>query len=159
MILLANGLVKVSRDASDYPIHKAIFDGTLEEVVELSFTDKATLTSLKLFGIEVDPMGNTPLKLAVRIGDYDAVRILLKSGCAEPNLKPTLFWPLPNNATNHNLSTSSTTPSSQTFNYSAYELACLIGDEETLKHFIEDEHRVKRHSWKQNLPQLVETLA
>ena len=112
-MLLANGLVKVSRDPSDYPIHKAIFDGTLDEVVELSFTDKATLTSLKLFGIEVDPMGNTPLKLAVRIGDYDSVRTLLKSGCAEPLLKPSIFWPPPPAAsTNHNSSTSSANSSS-----------------------------------------------
>ena len=70
---------------SDYPVHKAIFDGTLHQIVDLSFADKATLTSLKLFAIEVDPMGNTPLKLAGRIGDYDAVRLLLKSGCAEPH--------------------------------------------------------------------------
>ena len=91
MILLANGFLKVSRDPSDYPIHRAVFDGNLEEIVELSFTDKATLTSLKLFGLEVDPYGNTPLKLAVRIGDYDAVRVLLKSGCAEPDLKPQLL--------------------------------------------------------------------
>ena len=48
---------------------------------------------------------------------------------------------------------------SATFGYSAYELACLIGDEETLKHFVEDEHRQKRHMWKQNLPYLVETLS
>ena len=48
---------------------------------------------------------------------------------------------------------------SATFGYSAYELACLIGDEETLKYFVEDEHRRKRHAWKQNLPHLVETLS
>ena len=48
MILLSRGMLKVSRDPSDYPIHKAIFDGTLDQIVELSFTDKATLTSLKL---------------------------------------------------------------------------------------------------------------
>ena len=77
MILLANGLLKISRDASDYPIHRAVFDGSLEDIVDLSFSDKATHTSLKLFGLEVDPNGNTPLKLAVRIGDYDAVRALL----------------------------------------------------------------------------------
>ena len=40
----------MSRDLSDYPIHKAIFDGSLESIVELSYADKATLTSLKLFG-------------------------------------------------------------------------------------------------------------
>ena len=91
MILLANGLLKISRDPTDYPIHKAVFDGTLDSIVELSFSDKATLTSLKLFGSEVDPNGNTPLKLAVRIGDYDSVRVLLKSGCAEPDLKPSLL--------------------------------------------------------------------
>ena len=88
MVLLSCGHVKVSRDPSNYPIHKAVFDGTLDQIVELSFTDKATLTSLKLFGQEIDPFGNTPLKLAIRIGDYDAVRVLLKSGCAEPFLKP-----------------------------------------------------------------------
>lgn len=82
MILLASGLLKISRDPSDYPIHKAVFDGTLESIVDLSFKDKATLTSLMLFGQEVDPNGNTPLKLAVRIGDYDSVRVLLKSGCS-----------------------------------------------------------------------------
>ena len=91
MILLSRGMLKVSRDPSDYPIHKAIFDGTLDQIVELSFTDKATLTSLKLFGLEIDPQGNTPLKLAVRIGDYDSVRVLLKSGCAAPLLKPHEF--------------------------------------------------------------------
>ena len=61
--------------------------------MDLSYADKATLTSLKLFGIEVDPLGNTPLKLAVRIGDYDAVRLLLKSCCAEPLFKPCLLLP------------------------------------------------------------------
>ena len=30
MLLLQNGFVKVSRDPSDYPIHKAVFDGSLE---------------------------------------------------------------------------------------------------------------------------------
>ena len=78
----------MSRDPSDYPMHKAIFDGSLESIVELSYQDKATLTSLKLFSQEIDPFGNTPLKLAVRIGDYDAVRLLLKSGCTDANLKP-----------------------------------------------------------------------
>ena len=91
------------------------------------------MTSLKLFGLEVDPQGNTPLKLAVRIGDYESVRSLLKSGCAEPLLKPHLFWPA---------------VGATTFGYNAFELASLIGDEETLKHFCEDEHRRKRHAWK-----------
>ena len=105
----------MSRDPSDYPIHKAIFDGSLESIVELSYADKATLTSLKLFGQEIDPFGNTPLKLAVRIGDYDAVRVLLKSGCADANLRPEQIFPIIKN-------------SDSTFELSAYELACLIGD-------------------------------
>ena len=88
MVLLQRGYLKVSRDPSDYPIHKAIFDGSLESIVDLSYSDKATLTSLKLFGQEIDPFGNTPLKVAVRIGDYDTVKVLLKSGCADANLKP-----------------------------------------------------------------------
>lgn len=81
----------MSRDPNDYPIHKALFEGSLDQIVDLSFSDKATLTSLKLFGAEVDPLGNTPLKLAVRIGDYDSVRVLLKSGCAQPEFRPSLL--------------------------------------------------------------------
>ena len=142
MILLAHGLLKISRDPSDYPIHRAVFDGSLEQIVDLSFSDKATLTSLKLFGLEVDPNGNTPLKLAVRIGDYEAVRVLLKSGCAEPDLKPRLLE-LPSASSQPMCSLQAIT-----FGYSAQELACLIGDEETIKYFVEDEHRRKRHHWK-----------
>lgn len=146
IILLYHGYLKVSRDPNDYPIHKAIFDGVLDQIIDLSFTDKATLTSLKLFGVEVDPLGNTPLKLAVRIGDYDAVRSLLKSGCAEPLMKPQ-----PSLLQQSSTITNPNPPQSATFSYSAYELACLIGDEQTVKHFIEDKDRRKRHAWKGNL--------
>ena len=137
MVLLQRGYLKVSRDPSDYPIHKAIFDGSLESIVELSYSDKATLTSLKLFGQEIDPFGNTPLKLAVRIGDYETVKVLLKSGCADANLKPCQIFPIQKPDSN-----------SSTFELSAYELACYIGDEETIKHFEQSEHKQKRHDWK-----------
>ena len=49
-MLLREGFLKVSRDASDFPIHKAIFDGSLESICELAKHDHATLASLKLFG-------------------------------------------------------------------------------------------------------------
>ena len=70
MLLLQQGLLKVSREMEDYPIHRAVFDRAIGDIVELSRTDKATLTSLQVFGNQVDCFGNTPLKLAVRTGDY-----------------------------------------------------------------------------------------
>ena len=46
---------------------------SLQDTVNLSFQDKATHASLKVLGAEVDPAGNTPLKLAVLLGQYHSV--------------------------------------------------------------------------------------
>ena len=43
---------------------------TLLETVSLSFSDRATHASLKVLACEVDPAGNTPLKLAVILNAY-----------------------------------------------------------------------------------------
>jgi hypothetical protein len=42
-------------------------------MVNLSFSDKATHASLKVFASEVDGAGNNPLKVGVICGDYTAV--------------------------------------------------------------------------------------
>jgi len=93
MILLKHGLRKVSTDMEEYPIHKSLFDVSLKDLVDLSYHDKATLASLKLFGSESDPWGNCPLKVAVSIGDYQSVEVLLKSGCANPDYRPEVVYP------------------------------------------------------------------
>jgi ankyrin repeat protein len=57
-----------------YPLHQAIFDSNLrmlskllkQEIEGMFFINKNTL----------DPCGNTPLMLAIKLGNLDAVKIL-----------------------------------------------------------------------------------
>ena len=46
MLLLQQGLLRVSKDLNDYPIHKALFERTFSDIIELAENDTATMTSL-----------------------------------------------------------------------------------------------------------------
>jgi hypothetical protein len=95
MNYLENGERKASTEESDYPIQGTLFCGqkdgsSLQNAINLSFSDKATYASLKVLGAEFDSLGNSPLKLAVALGQHFSVQQLLKSGCAFPSYKPVV---------------------------------------------------------------------
>ena len=72
----------------------------------------------------MDPFGNTPLKLAVRMGDYQAIKLLLKfykSCSVSPMTRPFLITGKPPN---------------DEFKLNAYELAVKIGDPISIKIFV-----------------------
>lgn len=77
-----------SYDHTDYPIHKAIIDGTLSSL--LSLNDPSTQTSFRTFAQDVDPFGNTPLMLATKTLNYQAVDLLLQSGYCDYKHRPLI---------------------------------------------------------------------
>ena len=61
-------------EPAEYPIHEAIFQSNLRQL--------SKLLKLEVDGVfyteknQLDPCGNTPLMLAVKLGNIDAVKIL-----------------------------------------------------------------------------------
>ena len=83
----------------------------------------------------MDNLGNTPLKLATRLGDYQAIELLLKCGCCSPKQRPFLI--------------SGKTIAAEDFELNAFELAIKIGDPKSIKLFLEQNMRERRRKWKQ----------
>jgi hypothetical protein len=133
----------VSREIEDYPVHRAVLDRTLPEIVELAKTDQAALASLQLLASCVDCFGNTPLKLAVRTGDYQAIKLLLKLGFCGPKYRPCLI---------------SGKSLDSEFKISAFELAVKIGDPVSIKLFLQANLKDRKRKWKRLVPRLNECL-
>ena len=124
-------------------MHRAVLDRTLPEIIELAKTDNAALASLQLLGASVDNWGNTPLKLAVRTGDYQAIKLLLKLGFSGPKLRPCVI---------------AGKPADLEFSLSAYELAVKIGDPVSIRLFIANQRKNRKANWKKNIVRLNQRL-
>jgi ankyrin repeat protein len=79
------GQSKWIANAGNYPIHKAVFESNLRNLSKL-----LKLETEGIFYSEknmLDPCGHTPLMLAVKLGNVDAVKILTDMYSC-PKLRP-----------------------------------------------------------------------
>ena len=143
MLLAQQKLLKVSTEIEDYPVHRAVLDRSLPEILEIAISDQAALANLQLFCSSVDCFGNTPLKLAVKTGDYTAIKLLLKFGYCGPKLRPCLI---------------AGRPYDLEFCMSAFELAVKIGDPESIKLFLLQNMKDQKRKWKKVQPRLNDCL-
>jgi ankyrin repeat protein len=95
LFLLANGnpyskeigYKIASNDITYYPLHKAIYENSISDLIELLYN--WSNGSRFYLGIEdCDNIGNTPLLLAVKIQNVEAISVLIEYG-ADPSNKPT----------------------------------------------------------------------
>jgi len=76
-----------SNDIEDYPLHKAVYENSISDLIELLYNSSSG--NYFYLGLEdCDPLGNTPLNLAVKIQNIEAIVILLEY-CADPSNQPT----------------------------------------------------------------------
>lgn len=75
-----------SDDINDYPLHKAVYENSISDLIELLYNgsngDRFWL------GMEdCDALGNTPLLLAVKVQNVEAIAVLLEYS-ADPSSRP-----------------------------------------------------------------------
>ena len=76
-----------SADMEDYPLHKAVYENQISDLIELLYNSSSG--NYFYLGLEdCDPLGNTPLTLAVKIQNIEAIVILLEY-CADPSNQPS----------------------------------------------------------------------
>ena len=83
----SKGLRFASNDIEDYPLHKAVYESSTSDLIELLYN--SSNGNFFYLGLEdCDPLGNTPLTLAVKIKNIEAIIILIDYW-ADPCNQPT----------------------------------------------------------------------
>ena len=85
--LLKLGYKIASKDIEDYPLHRAIYENSISDLIELLYNGGNG--NRFCLGLEdCDIIGNTPLLLAVKTQNIEAIAILLEY-CADPSNQPS----------------------------------------------------------------------
>ena len=85
LLLICRGKALYSSAQTSFPLHKAVFEGKLASISRLiACREEGTLFVDKN---EIDLCGNSPLVLAVRLRNLDAIQILTDLYCS-PKLSP-----------------------------------------------------------------------
>ena len=80
LLLFCRGKALFASDKREFPLHKAVFEGNLPMISRL-----ITCKHEGLFFVdknEIDVCGNSPLVLAIRLRNLDAVKILTDLHCS-----------------------------------------------------------------------------
>jgi len=81
------GLRIASTDIEDYPLHKAVYENSITDLIELLYN--SSNGNYFYLGLEdCDPLGNTPLTLAVKVKNIEAIVILIEYS-ADPSNTPS----------------------------------------------------------------------
>lgn len=87
-----SGPTPISFDILDYPLHRAVFDRKLVAIHKLCYGED--LQHIYIDINSIDPLGNTPLHLAVKLRLLDEALVLIDHG-ANPKLRPFSKLPSP----------------------------------------------------------------
>jgi hypothetical protein len=86
------GQSQISFDIADYPLHRAVFERKLVAIHKLCYGE--ALDHIYVDINSVDPLGNTPLHIAVKLRLIDETLVLIDHG-ANPKLRPFSKLPSP----------------------------------------------------------------
>lgn len=131
LTLYISGQTQISFDISDYPLHRAVFDRKLVAIHKLCYGED--LQHIYVDINSIDPLGNTPLHLAVKLRLLDETLVLIDHG-ANPKLRPYNKFP------------------------SAIDLAVKSRDKQILKILLMGQYRDMHDKWVDMRQELSEAL-